>query len=104
MTLTNCGNPGPSGRATCLGNCTLHPAPDHRQPSIAELQRIEADPTADFEGAAIRAAAPVLLEIAAAALAYENAGCYESDCDHRDGCVVIEARRTLHAALAKVRP
>lgn len=103
------------------------------KPSIAELQRIESrmerapwdcttphavsneeydlgrfDGPADALGtAALRNAAPVLLEIAAAALAYENAQCDSMHCDHpahRGGCAILKAGRRMTEALAKVRP
>jgi hypothetical protein len=65
-----------------------------KRPSIAALQQIESDLTADFDGAAIRSAAPALMEIAAAALALGPVLVYlEGPLSDR-----------LRDALAKVRP
>jgi len=53
----------------------------------------------------LRNAAPILLEIAAAALAEQSTACDcdgESRCD--DNCSALRAALAYHAALAKVRP
>lgn len=69
------------------------------RPSIAELQQLDPckdnDCCADARGALVNAA-PVLLEIAAAALAYRDASDGTDDCF--DAWVVLET------ALSKVRP
>lgn len=80
------------------------------KPSIAELQQnSECAAEGCCCGAADRiiAASPALLEIAAAALAYDNAQCDSPHCDHpahRGGCAILKAGRRLCEALAKVRP
>lgn len=63
------------------------------RPSIAELQRLAHDDTANHD-ADIALAAPVLLEIAAAALAWQT----------MPQVGAREARKRLLAALAKVAP
>ena len=83
-----------------------HAATSDDRPSIAALQMMHARDRFSDE-AAIIDAAPVLLEIAAAALAYENSQCDRSDCDHpahRYGCAIIKAGQAMRTALAKVRP
>jgi hypothetical protein len=103
MTLTNCGNPGEAGRAMCLGNCTLHApatttddATADERPSIAELQRLDGVKWTTWPNGstyAIADAAPVLLEIVKAAMAYVTAPVGK----------VTPAWDALIAALAKVR-
>lgn len=70
----------------------LMPMTDPR-PSIAELQRLTRANTIEAQRA-IRVALPVLLEIAAAALAWQMSSQTKSR----------EARTRLLAALGKVRP
>lgn len=55
----------------------------------------------------LRTAAPVLLEIAAAALAYQVAECDNKRCHHpahRSPCAILTAQDALERSLAKVRP
>lgn len=76
------------------------------KPSIAELQRLRSlrSPTEPLM-VEVHAAAPVLLEIAAAALAYENAQCDSTHCDHpahRGGCAILKADDFV-AAVRRIR-
>lgn len=80
------------------------------KPSIAELRRFQERLSAGLwtrsEADAVRDAASVLLELAAAALAQRDAGC---TCIGRMGthyaeCEITKAEHALADALAKVRP
>jgi hypothetical protein len=80
-------------------------AESNNLPSIAELQRMCGDEQANHD-VDLALAAPVLLEIVAAALAYRDAECTGVRCEHpahRAPCAILSTQDTFNTALAKVR-